>query len=83
MTYDDNDGNNTYCRWCMYNHERQKVNYISDWGLDHQPLSFWRYAMPETCETCKYYAESWDGEHCKFCSNDTSKYESQDIPASK
>lgn len=48
--------------------------------------------MPETCETCRYFVESWDGEHCKNCSGEHSCYEfnqflkihnSQNIPSSK
>lgn len=31
--------------------------------------------MPETCETCKYYEESWDGKHCMACNGENSKYE--------
>lgn len=42
MTYDDNDGNNTNCRWCMYNHERQEVIIFQIGAWITGPFLFWR-----------------------------------------
>lgn len=39
--------------------------------------------MPETCETCAFYEEDYDGKHCGKCTGDNSMYKPQDIPVSK
>lgn len=85
VTYDDNVGYSDDCRWGLLNSQRQEIRYLTGVCGCRPPFLFWRYVMPETCETCRYFIESWDGEHCKNCSSEHSCYEvkSQDIPSSK